>query len=178
MTGKMFFFATALLIISSITTAAETRYAWWLTVEFEPHGTEVWGVPVKKLNEGWRTARLLEPDDVPEDTGADRVREQMQQYDLSFQLSDDFDNDGEIERAGVGVFEREDGSRGAFLVVVGPQGEVEFLEVTNSTKAGFGVLRREAEGVSHWYCLECGHGFDLKATGPDAFAVIEPEPYG
>lgn len=175
---KKFFVLLALLAGPSFAMASESGYAWWLTVEFEPSGGMVLGVPVKKLNGDWRTARLLQSSDVPEDTGSDRVREQMHQYGLSFQLSDDFDNDGEIERAGVGVFEREDGSRGSFLIVVGPDGDVEFLEVTSSEKAGFGVLRREAQGISHWYCLECGHGFDLKVTGPNSFEIIEPEPYG
>lgn len=167
----------ALLAGCTTTTAPETGYAWWLIAEFEPHGKSVWGVPVKRLNEDWSEARLLETSDV-KNTGKDRVREEMEQYGLSFQLAADFDKDGDVERAGVGVFEREDGTKGSFLLVVGPNSEVEFLEITSATEAAFGVIRMEKDGLSHWYCLACDHGFDLRATGPDSFEVIVPEPFG
>ncbi|MDX1442846.1 MAG: hypothetical protein R3270_03595 [Gammaproteobacteria bacterium] len=166
-----------LMAFSSVASAG-VSYAWWVDAEFPVSGTEVLGVPVQEIDSSWVKARALAMSDVPEDTGDDMVRWQMQEYDLHFSLSDDLDDDGDIEQAAVVIYEAEDGQQGTGVVVFGPKGSVELSWTARTDKAGFGVIWKTEKGFSFAYCLECGDLVDFERQGKDHYMIVVPEPYG
>src|SRR5713101_7197252 len=89
--------------------------AWWLRIRFMPCDSEIYGIPVQKIDPSWRRASVMQLKHIP-------IPELHQQGlafgKLHFELNSDFNRDGRPDRAAVGVYETKDGKTGRFMLIV------------------------------------------------------------
>ena len=140
----------------------EPRVAWWYDTEFQSQSDVIHGIDVKAIDESWRHAHGLEPNDL-EDQVSQNAAVQFMASPLSFGLSADLDEDGDLEEFFVGVFEVSDSERGRFVLIT-KNGELvqHFVE---RGSAGFSALLA-SEGKIRWYkCMECGEFESITWTG-------------
>ena len=106
-----------LVRVASSPSATEQRplvtYSWWVTIEFRPVDSTLFGIPVAEVNKEWTSASLLSRSLLSPEAQADPSLLDDPRY--GFELEGDFDHDGLTDRAGVGVFRDATGLEGRFL---------------------------------------------------------------
>src|SRR6266568_2275453 len=90
------------------------RDAWWLRIRFTPCDSQIYGIPVEKIDPSWRLASLMQLKHIP--------IPELHQSGLGggrhFELSGDFNSDGRPDRPAVGVYETKDAKYGGFMLIV------------------------------------------------------------
>jgi len=135
--------------------------AWWLRIRFSPCDSEIYGIPVEKIDPWWRLASVNQLKHIP-------IPELHQQGlafgKLHFELNGDFNRDGRPDRAAVGVYETTTGQTGRFMLIVtrtdsGAWSPV-FL-VSHPGEPGFYALGRNGSRIVTWTCMECDGNSEL-----------------
>ena len=158
---------------ATVSTSA-IQYAWWVTAEFSPSNTEIFGIPVFGLNRQWDRASLLSRALLPAAARADPSL--LDDPDYGFEIEGDFDRDGSVDRAGVGVFRDTAGREGSFLVIVKSDGAAWHLDTLFSATPGarFSILSLDADSVLRWrFCMECGDFLNV-VHGPGGYRLESP----
>ena len=141
--------------LSLLTAALAQNYAWWVTVRFEPEGTSVDELAVEDLDPSWVAATALTEAILPEE--ASEPGRRIQDYGESFEVSWDFDGDGRLEKAIVGVYRSSAGEAGRFLAIL--EADVDSWSMESLFKqpgqTGFSVLRDNDRQLEWWFCLKC-----------------------
>ncbi|OPY76991.1 MAG: hypothetical protein A4E64_01291 [Syntrophorhabdus sp. PtaU1.Bin058] len=135
------------------------NYAWWLRTEFIPVDKEIRGIPVEQIDASWRLASELIIDDIPEELRCEDGCNLMEDSGLSFSRSGDFNRDGIVDLALIGIYEDKALNRGSFLLILSKDGKGKwrksFLERLG--KPAFAALS-EKDPMKIWYCMECDFG--------------------
>lgn len=137
--------------------------AWWLRASFNPMHTQVRGIPVAKIKDGWCKAteftRDLMPTKEMAEEGSDKLIDELK---LSFLLEGTFDRSKTRQVATVGVYETCAGQKGTFLLVIDKDtSRVRFVDATPS-KTQFAILAPDRKDVVVLYCLECDDSAKLR----------------
>jgi hypothetical protein len=130
--------------------------AWWITARFVPDDSLVVGVPISELSSDWTLATVLRTELLPPEAASDPSS--LVNDNVDFVLDGDFNVDGNPDRAAVGVYRRDDGVEGNFvLILTNEEGKwTKAFLLQAPGKPGFLVLRVNAEGVlSASDCMEC-----------------------
>lgn len=141
-----------------------------------PTATNLEGSPIKTLDPSWRRAALISPGDLP--IASTKPGERLEDSGVSLSVEADLDDDGEAERAVVGVFETNRAELGRFLLILGRSrsGQPWQTRALFQVKGGsmFSAVSLK-DAVLTWHgCLECddecavgrvGAGFDLRCEG-------------
>lgn len=150
-------------------------YAWWLTIEFRPVDSTLFGIPVADVNKEWTSASLLSRSLLSPEAQADPSDLDDPQF--GFELEGDFDHDGVANRAGVGVFRDATGLEGRFLLIVEKLGSRWQLDTVFPMRgrAGFSVLSHtvDSSAIRWWGCMECGDFVNVVHT-PDGYRLSPP----
>jgi hypothetical protein len=144
---------------SGVTLSGEpSNGAWWVRVRFQPDEQAVSNVPVSSLDPSWRFVSELRKDLLkPEILGEDG-QARMERHRLEFRRSGDFNRDGIVDLALVGVYQDYAGALGSFLVVLtkGVAGawQKAFLKSWPG-HAGFLAIEQDGDRILVWRCMEC-----------------------
>ncbi|SRR6266496_883021 len=153
--------------------------AWWLRIRFTPCDSEIYGIPVQKIDPSWRLASVMQLKHIP-------IPELHQQGlafgKLHFELSGDFNRDGRPDRAAVGVYETTTGQTGRFMLIVtrGDSGawSPSFLRLFPG-KPEFFALRLNRSIIELWDCMECDAISRLAwSTAAKRYAWLKSRPLG
>ena len=157
----------------SLSSAAQAAF-WWQDVQPEPAGTIVGGIEIGTFADDWVAARALTLEDIPEIHGEARPRSGYDDYSSPFEVTADFDDDGDIETARVVVFQRRDGSTGNALVIIGPQG-VEYTWRTHTRQAYINFVGIHRGQLYYAYCDRCDGIVDVVSDAKDDYRIVKPE---
>jgi hypothetical protein len=131
------------------------RDAWWLRIRFTPCDSEIYGIPVQKIDPSWRLASVNQLKHIP-------IPELQQQGlafgKLHFELNGDFNRDGRPDRAAVGVYETTTGQTGRFMLIVTRIDTRAWRSVFVRLlpgKPGFFALERDKSKIVLWSCMDC-----------------------
>ena len=97
--------------------ASKPKAAWWYDIAFKADQDNLSGLPVKSLDPTWVAARALSTRDLVGRISSNDLKI-FKASKFRFSSNSDLNNDGKLERVLVGVFKREDGVSGRFLVVI------------------------------------------------------------
>ena len=130
--------------------------AWWLTARFVPHDVAIEAIPVRELDSRWVAAAALKAAVLPVE--ASSAGESVEAHGGAFELSGDFDRDGRIDKALVGVYKTDSGDVGRFLLVLtvgkGRTWSKRAL-FKQQGEAGFSVLFLQRGRLVWAFCMEC-----------------------
>jgi hypothetical protein len=157
---------------------ARSNCAWWLTAVFEPTDSLIEGIRVNRIRSDWDRASVLTLQMMPPAAAADPSNLADTSH-TSFVRDADFNGDGVVDRAVVGVFRTRRGLSGQFLLIVspavGPHRRIAFVAAASGGSAGFSVLDWRSTTLTWAACMECdalavlrwGRGkYSLVAGGP------------
>jgi hypothetical protein len=167
----MVILVVGLLILQAPSTAQLS--AWWVTARFSPSATEVEGIPVRELRPNWKRASALLEADLPVE--ARRPGEGLREQGFAFSVNGDFDRQGHLEEALVGVYEADSGELGRFLLIITPekgrQPKIKAL-FQSGDDAGFSALTYREGKLRWWFCMQCGDGVSVVA-GTNGFDLVD-----
>lgn len=106
----------ALCIGPSVAVAAGVP-AWWLSARFSPTETSIEGIPVEQIDPRWTKALLLKKELLPDEGQAYLDRLVPHGKDL-FERVGDFNADGILDKAVVGVYADDGGQFGRFFLIL------------------------------------------------------------
>src|SRR6266487_1547720 len=140
----------------------EGSKAWWLRIRFSPCDSEIYGIPVEKIDPWWRLASVNQLKHIP-------IPELHQQGlafgKLHFELRGDFNRDGRPDQAAVGVYETTTGQTGRFMLIVtrtdSGAWRLVFLEQLPG-KPGFLALGRNRSRIAVMSCMDCDDDSELE----------------
>ena len=148
--------------------------AWWLNATFEPIGNTINGVSISQIDSNWSNAMVLTIEMMPEGSKEDFNHDEI---DYNFSIEHDFNNDGQMDLAQVGVFRNTQKESGIFLLILteGSNGyEVAFLS-QSITEPSFSVIWINDENkLNVNNCFDCGHHSTLEWKG-DYYGWVEYE---
>jgi hypothetical protein len=136
--------------------------AWWLTARFAPQDVAIEAIPVRELDPSWVAASALKAAVLP--AQASSAGESVEAHGGAFEVSSDFDRDGRIDRALVGVYKTDSGDVGRFLLVltVGKRGMWSKRALFKQQgEAGFSVLFLQRGRLVWGFCMECDSSCDV-----------------
>ncbi len=130
--------------------------AWWLTATFIPADTVIQGLRVSQIRREWERATVLTLGKLPRAARADMSM--LADSTGRFSVDGDFNGDGIIDRAVVGVYRSRSGETGRFLLVMTPA-RVEHPKVAfvalQPGMPGFSVLTYREGRLTWGACMEC-----------------------
>lgn len=135
---------------------AQGQPRWWVTIDFEPRGTQVEGFAVSELDSSWLSATALTDSLLPDD--AFPPGENMGDYGGAFEVLRDLTGDGHINKAIVGVYRADTGEVGKFLLVLTAEDGGNWARsslIKQPGKVGFSWLRNERNPLQWWFCFDC-----------------------
>jgi hypothetical protein len=144
-----------------LTLAAEPADApWWRRAQWQPRGTQVHGVPIKRLHPQWCAAEALTAERFEMLVGAAVLDAALGGRRL--RLDGTFDGGTAPQWAFVGAYRRCDGERGLFAAIVEPSRDrmrMRFLVEAPEPGSGLAMLDREPDGtLAVWWCADCANG--------------------
>ena len=101
---------------ASFTFDSTSRGAWYLNTRFSPTDSVAYGIPVRRLDKTWQAAAAITPAILPAAATTDSLTSPTANF--GFRIDGDFNHDGHVERAIVGVYRRTTGAEGQFLVIL------------------------------------------------------------
>src|SRR5713101_7684816 len=139
--------------------------AWWLRIRFSPCDSEIYGIPVDKIDSSWRLASVNQLKHIPKSALYECGQNDLVDGKLHFELNGDFNRDGRPDRAAVGVYETTTGQTGRFMLIVTRTDSggwrLVFLEELPG-KPGFLVLGRNRSRIAVMSCMECDDDSELE----------------
>ena len=156
---------------SSVGVAAGLE-AWWVSARFSPTETHIEGIPVQQIDPSWTKALLLKKDLLPDEGQAYLDRFVAPGMDL-FEQVGDFNADGTLDKAVVGVYADDQGRFGRFFLILTQTGKGAWKRVSLKTlpgKPGYSMLFGSKHGTQ-WIlgwgtCFECDEtGLPIKWNG-------------
>lgn len=141
--------------------AAEPADApWWRRAQWQPRGTQVHGVPIKRLHPQWCAAEALTAERFEPLVGAAVLDAALAGRRL--RIDGTFDGGTTLQWAFVGAYRRCDGERGLFAAIVEPAKDrlrMRFLVEAPDPGSGLAMLDREPDGtLAVWWCADCANG--------------------
>ncbi len=170
-------YALLLSILFPCLVQAQTE-TWWLNATFEPLGNTINGLSVSQIDTNWSNATVLTMEMMPEESKEDFNQDEI---DYNFSIEHDFNNDGQMDLAQVGVFRNTQNESGIFLLILTESlngYEVAFLSQT-ITEPGFSVIWIYDENkLNVNNCFDCGHYSTLEWKGDHyGWVKYEIDPY-
>jgi hypothetical protein len=125
---------------------------WYFRTEFIPVHKTIRGVPVEQIDSSWRLASELVGEALPYEGFS-----AMQELNLSFSRSGDFNHDGVEDLAVVGVYETQSLDRGSFILVFSKNtdGTWRKVFVQRLVPPFFLALTNENESIELLFCMNC-----------------------
>ncbi|MEW6077202.1 MAG: hypothetical protein AB1724_05295 [Thermodesulfobacteriota bacterium] len=146
------------IVVSSV----PENHAWWLRTEFVPVHKQVRGIPLPQLDSSWDLASELTKDIIPKELLYEDGSDIMEENEVCFSRSDDFNHDGVEDLALIGVYKGETGKRGSFLLILTRDQtgnwRKSFLESFGNP--AFAALSKKGPLVI-WFCMYCDFGADV-----------------
>jgi len=139
--------------------------AWWLRIRFSPCDSEIYGIPVEKIDSSWRLASVNQLKHIPKSALYESGQNDLADGKLHFELNGDFNRDGRPDRAAVGVYETTTGQTGRFMLIVTQTGSGAWSPVflvSHPGKPGFYALGRNRSRIVTWTCMECDGNSELE----------------
>jgi hypothetical protein len=171
MHSKILVFVFSCILLIATNANAETKYAWWVTAEFEPKNDNIENIPVNKIDKSWDKAEALSWKRISKDgleKDLDTGSIDLERYNFFF--TGDFNNDGKQDKAIVGVYKNKNGQTGTFLLILSRANtgkwEKSFLKCIDG-KPGFSILWKAKEGFDWCSCLECDHCAEIRWNGKE-----------
>ena len=131
-------------------------------LDFRPARRSLQTVPITGLDPSWAFASELRKDLIPRALFVEDGVDQMVDQRLAFSRQGDFDHDGQQDLAFVGVYERRNGERGNFLLILTPttsgRWRTLFVESLPSGRSEFGALAQHSADLELWWCTSCDDG--------------------
>ena len=142
--------------------ASPTGNAWWVDASFPATGTSYEGIDISQLDPAWSKFSILTWNALPPEAKEDLPM--MRKEGFKFQLDQVSGPKGVRNRALCGVFERKNGERGNFLLILERMGQgpwkVAFLHQGTITQ-NFSVLVRRRQGVFWAVCMLCDEYYKI-----------------
>lgn len=155
--------AVLALCSSSSVGAGAGLEAWWLSARFSPTETSIEGIPVAQIDPSWTKALLLNKELLPDEGQAYLDRFVPDGKDL-FQRVGDFNADGILDKAVVGVYADDRGRFGRFFLILTQTGTGAWKKAFVSKlggKPGFSKLVGSKDGATWFFewgtCFECDY---------------------
>lgn len=135
------------------------NYAWWVRIIFEPVNKTIHGLSIGEIDATWILASVLQKEAIPADSLIENGRDTMQFNSVDFFQNGDFNDDGQDDRALVGVFKDKKNRFGNFILILTKQKsgllKKEFLR-TWVRRQGFLAISYNEKQLVLWFCMECG----------------------
>lgn len=145
--------------LSSVASASEVNYAWWVTYRYEPTSNEFKEIKASDLNEDFESLSVFSCD--PPATFSVEECEEIERNGLTLQATGDFNSDGVKEIWHLGVAKTKKGQYYKFLMAMSENGDLlHFLNIEYN-KPGFSVFSVREHSLSWAMCMECGDLADL-----------------
>ena len=129
--------------------------ALWPTLTFVPTGTEIDSVPVTAIDSSWSLATPLDVSMLPQhdSTGIFAVSDSV-----GFRFDGDFNHDGVLDRARVGVYRDTEGNEGSFILILTRRGDrwARAFVGTEEGEPRLTVLVNDPSGLIWAECMSCG----------------------
>jgi len=167
-------FVSILLLLVCALPAAAVKYAWWVTIEYEPETTQILGIPVSELDPNWELAEPLSEAAIPPENMPDFQRD-TGQYGYSFSKEGDFNSNGKKEKAIVGIYQEKNGDVGRFLLIYEDIENKKWSLLKSPGRSGFSILALNENELSWYMCMECDI-FSYVVWGDNAYR-LEPGGY-
>ena len=159
-------FLVSFLFYAPLGFGVESDVAWYTRTEFVAADTSYRGISINDINPAWEKFSVLSYDILPKEAKEDV--EWMKKEGFGFKKRGDFNNDGQVDEAVVGVYLNKEGEKGIFLMIITKRqkGNWRKLFLNESPgEASFSVLYGP-KGKLYWSeCLDCGGGPELKWDG-------------
>ena len=158
---------------------AQAQSPWWVTMDFEPNGSEIGGLALTQLDSSWVSATALTDNLLPDEAfpqgSSIRIRGG------AFEVLGDLAGDDGVKKAIVGVYRADTGEVGRFLLVLTAEEGGNWSRhslIKQPGRAGFSWLRSQTNRLEWWFCFDCDHmcTVDVTAAGSECrFPHIGPE---
>lgn len=139
--------------------------SWWLNATFEPLGNTISGLHISRIDTNWSNAMVLTMEMMPEESMDDFHQDEIN---YNFSIENDFNNDGQVDLAQVGVFRNNQNETGMFLVILTDDSngyEVVFLS-QSVTEPSFSMIWIDDDNKLNFNnCFDCGHFSTLEWKG-------------
>jgi hypothetical protein len=145
--------------------------AWWLRTMFAPMSETVRGFRASELNPDWVRVSELRLDALPR--AILEIEMPRQDWTPSFSLEGDFNDDGVMEAAFVGVYEERTGHIGTFVAILttantGQRRVAACFNVSSQPEVvGLSKQAANGSGLRVFYCTNCDTGAEIVWNGLD-----------
>ncbi|MHC4072257.1 MAG: hypothetical protein ACYTGS_09535 [Planctomycetota bacterium] len=173
MREKAFFvmiLVSCVLYTSSILSATED---WTLTTTFTPTETEILGIPVKAIDRTLKRVLILRYEILPEPGKKDFARWAHKRF--HFERVGDFNADGNMDKALVGVYEDGSGQFGRMLLILTNKESgkwTKYYIVKWPDKPGFSVLFGKKNRLQWGDCMECDSAW-MVVWSAERYTLVE-----
>ena len=131
--------------------------SWWLWAEFEPVHKSIRGIPIGQIDPSWVKASELNLKSVPK-SFINYPDEDPKKRDIVCSKADDYDHDGNIELAIVGIFKSRANIYGSFVAIFKKKDKSEWsLSYVHQLpgRSGFLMIPSKSKTLEIWPCLDC-----------------------
>lgn len=136
--------------------------AWWLRLDVHPTNTVIRGIPIQQIEPTWMAAYEFNKEDFPREVLYPNQVDLLEENNVTFSLTGDFNHDGVQDIAIVGVYKNTAGEQGSFLLIltIAENGDwqVSFLDTSHDGGGFMAIDQNSSHGIGVWFCLYCDHG--------------------
>lgn len=156
MRAKAFFVMILVACLMHTRSVLSATEDWTLTTTFTPTETEILGIPIKAIDRTLKRALVLSTELLPEP--GKRAFDRWAHEDFHFERVGDFNADGNIDKALVGVYEDDSGEFGRMLVILTNKESGKWTKhyiLKWPGKPGFSVLFGKKNVLQWADCMAC-----------------------